>query len=999
MAIEMSVWSRGLALLLLATTALAQDPLSPAELARAIRWAPHGESADAAARLLGRGGEKGWERLAGVILQLEPDAAQRLVRHLADGRAPARLERIAKTVRVAKDPQVRAVLVIGLAKGYPASASVVMEHLKKGGARGTDVVRALDVAGAPTQVLIDCLEFPAVALEAYALLRKRGGEAIGDEIAAAGRKAALLGFDPHACEALARRAPDFDLLAAVAELLADQQRDVRVGAHALLMHVSGKKLAPDTLLWQSWIAARRDTFKRAPEPTEGAIAAAVLRGREFLRTALLRDGRCRWTRESAENGTIGATALAVLALRAAGTARDDAAIQRALRETMLVFGKRDLPGLPAIPKKFETYNASLLAMALTQVDPVRFRPVLETLRKRLVHGQLPDGRWNYKSGYATDKPPSGQGDNSNTQYAILGLRALHRAGLEVPAAVWNKNAEYWRKKINAHKGWPYHTTKDWRSIRRISMTSAGVASLAICIEGVAGAKARDLIDGDATMRAGLEGLGRQLFVRGFTKEALYALYSVERACVLGSTRDFTLGKQRFDWYEQGALKLLAMQARAGSWGSRQATPGVDGTGWGPHVDTAYAILFLTRATASIGRGQVKSVAVTLGAKEKLLVLLRPVAGKTNKPPLKQVAPPLLVLESTRLTSAGERVRLVGRVAGGATLQVEGRAVAADLDGWFTIVLDATRPRAIVVEARHGERTQRITAHVERDTTAPTVRIRGKSVFGPGLQAVTIESDEELSHLVVGRRTVVARGRSVVAWVKLKEGSRMLGVEAYDRAGNRSRQRLPIEVANRVLALDGASALGIAMHPLPQVMTVECWVRAEAGQTHASVLANTEGSGFAIYWRHRGRAKTPSGWSFVLGTGYVSTRVAKSPPARRWAHLAMTIDEERIRIFVDGKPSGETAGGPRLLSRYHVMVGAEPISRHRPSMIFKGAVDGVRISRGVRYEQRFRPERHPQADKQTLLLLNFDGPKPFADESGAHRKVFVHGKPQALVEKR
>ena len=994
---------RRLLFLLLVTTAHAGEPLSPAELARTIRWNPRGAGADAAARLLGRAGAKGWKRLGELVMHFDrgdPAATPMLIRHLADGDAEARTERIEKTSRGVRNPKVRAALILALAERYPAGASLVMEHLKKGGARGTDIVRALGRHDASTNVLIECLEFPGVALDAYALLRKRGGEAIGDKIAAAGRKAALLGLEAGTCRKLALRPPDFDLLQAVSGLLQDDQRGVRVGAHALLMHVSGKKLPADTLIWRSWIAAQRDRFKPAAQPTPGAIAAAILRGREYLRARLLATGNCRWTRASSETATMGATALALLALHAAGLGRDDAAIERALRETLLLFDKRDRPGLREIPKEYETYNASLLAMALATLDAERYRPLLETLRSRLVHGQLPNGRWTYVTGFGTGKKPKHSGDNSNAQYAVLGLRALHRAGVEVPSKVWEANAKDWRGMLNKHKGWGYRKQSDWHSARRISMTAAGVASLAICLEATQGSGARAAIDADATIGAGLAGLGRQLFVRGFGGEALYALYSVERAGVLANVRDFMLGKLLYDWYEQGALKLLAMQARDGAWGSLQARPDVDGSGWGPHVDTAYAILFLTRATASIGRGRLKTVPLTLGAGEKPEALLRGAVRAKSKPVAKPVPAPLLRLDSARLATAGDTATLSGRVLPGAAVDVDGQPIAVGTDGWFSASLDATRPRAVVVEARHGDRTARITAHIERDTTPPTVRIVGKPVFGPGRATIHFESDEELSHLTIDGRTIVAVGRNAQGSVLLGAGRRSLSVDAFDRAGNRGRHTLPIEVANRVLVLDGESALGVHMPPMPQAFTVECWARAEPGQKSASLIANTESAGFALYWRHKRHRSTPAAWSFVLGKGYLHVPAEKSPPDLRWVHIAMTVDAERIRIFVDGRPSGEKPGGTGLLSTRHVMVGAEPNSRNKPtSMFLKGALDGVRISRGVLYTKRFRPERQPAAGDDTILLLNFDGAQPFRDESAAHREVIVHGKPQVLTNKR
>ncbi len=80
---------------------------------------------------------------------------------------------------------------------------------------------------------------------------------------------------------------------------------------------------------------------------------------------------------------------------------------------------------------------------------------------------------------------------------------------------------------------------------------------------------------------------------------LYFLWSLERVGVI-------YGVDRIggiDWYEAGAQSLVATQNRDGSWGS--------GEGYGPEVNTAFAILFLSKSNLARDlSGQVQKEAVT-----------------------------------------------------------------------------------------------------------------------------------------------------------------------------------------------------------------------------------------------------------------------------------------------------------------------------------------------------------------------------------------------------
>ena len=89
-------------------------------------------------------------------------------------------------------------------------------------------------------------------------------------------------------------------------------------------------------------------------------------------------------------------------------------------------------------------------------------------------------------------------------------------------------------------------------------------------------KLRECIDG------GFLALGK---IMKLDTDTLYALYGVERAGILGRRMVFD-GKA---WYPPGAKRLVDEQGRDGFWTG----------GYNEAVQTAFAILFLKKATAPI----------------------------------------------------------------------------------------------------------------------------------------------------------------------------------------------------------------------------------------------------------------------------------------------------------------------------------------------------------------------------------------------------------------
>ena len=356
-------------------------------------------------------------------------------------------------------------------------------------------------------------------------------------------------------------------------------------------------------------------FEAAAEPEGGAdpvlqaeVDEAIVHGVEALRNAA---GSARRPGESA---------LYAFALLRSGVDLDDEVVAErlaALREAEIT----------------QTYDLALAIMAWEATSVVRAAPgsgtrygrrdlaggprkQIEALARGLLAGQRQAGDWGYycESGSSTRRRALGSSDNSNTQFAVLGLHAAERSGVEVPQACWRKVYEHFRDSATRSpiRAW---AAVEWSSARPallggggetralpkqerngwgyrphnsegFNMTCAGLSSIVIAGNalyeaGVLEPEGRAIVEqltrgACSTLAPQLD----QLNARG--RWSVYGLYSLEKAMDVS-------GVQRLegtDWWEAAARALLRTQ-------------GEDG-GWGTTSDTALALLVLNRATLSLG---------------------------------------------------------------------------------------------------------------------------------------------------------------------------------------------------------------------------------------------------------------------------------------------------------------------------------------------------------------------------------------------------------------
>ena len=298
----------------------------------------------------------------------------------------------------------------------------------------------------------------------------------------------------------------------------------------------------------------------------------------------------------------GEVALAGLALVQTGLKPSDPLLEgiwRALRDAK----PKDIAGS-------ETYT---LALSMMFVDgmmhakepwpvPERKKEVSDWIQKTAgtLAGGCDGGAWTYGRDYTVAGAPGGYTvsggdpigsealkkaavpgkdyDYSNTQYALMGLKAAALCGAKVDEGVWRLVLQRFllgQEPKGKARGWGYGKGE---VSPRPTMTAAGLAALL-----VSRSESRLTPPERAVVEEGIrDGLAWfQEHWPPFTPGNGYLLYGLERLGVLGNLPK--LGEH--DWYAEGSRFLLGTQSADGSWGQ-----GLGST------ETSFALLFLCRGT-------------------------------------------------------------------------------------------------------------------------------------------------------------------------------------------------------------------------------------------------------------------------------------------------------------------------------------------------------------------------------------------------------------------
>ncbi len=201
------------------------------------------------------------------------------------------------------------------------------------------------------------------------------------------------------------------------------------------------RIALMVLLLASELARGQATARAGVTSVE--VEQSIRIGVKFLKERQQADGS--WP-DAAANARTGSTSLVTVALLTAGEKTDSRTIQRAL-SFLRGFGPQQLNS---------TYAIGLQTMVYAIADPETDRPRIVANVDWLERAQHKDprnerwaGNWTYTEQRAQP------GDNSNTQYALLGLNAASEAGIPVRPEVWALSRAYFEVFQNRDGGWGY----------------------------------------------------------------------------------------------------------------------------------------------------------------------------------------------------------------------------------------------------------------------------------------------------------------------------------------------------------------------------------------------------------------------------------------------------------------------------------------------------------------------------------------------------------------
>ena len=232
----------------------------------------------------------------------------------------------------------------------------------------------------------------------------------------------------------------------------------------------------------------------------------------------------------------GATLLNMLALNYAGMKAADPVMKRSLKYIL-----ENPPG-------DDVYSSGLYLMVLQQLDARRYKSQIQEKANWLLKTQAADGTWNYTG--------TGAGDNSVTQFALLGLKAAREAGMELPRENLERSRKHFLDTQNADGGWGYKQGN--RSTP--SMTTAALTSLEICgedlnisLELTQGPSAIGRYKSNPQIQQGMNLLGSLLKQAPATLfSSGYTAYGLERVGIFFDRRYIN----GVDWYRLGADTMI-----------------------------------------------------------------------------------------------------------------------------------------------------------------------------------------------------------------------------------------------------------------------------------------------------------------------------------------------------------------------------------------------------------------------------------------------------------
>ncbi|HMF16095.1 MAG TPA: hypothetical protein VKE98_02760 [Gemmataceae bacterium] len=376
------------------------------------------------------------------------------------------------------------------------------------------------------------------------------------------------------------------------------------------------RTCPHRLVLLLVLLAAGYTSSAQDDQLQAVINKAIDRGVENLRRL---GGTGSW---SATHYPTGMSALAAWTLLESGVAPSDPLVQRAAANL-----RRECINLT------NTYSLTTAILFFDRLGDSGDEALIQAMAVRLLAGQNLTGSWNYEIRWGEDADrawlqrqveeankqrqnktlpaeakkmifPEIQkqldrlqranidprnGDNSNTQFAMIGLWVARRHGMPVDSALGRVDARFRRSQTSG--GWAYAPEVFFGSPPRATMTCAGLLGLALGQGVKKDGKGKELLK-DPIVKNGfrlisevLKNPNGEMQKKLLVKPEMfyYFLFSLERMAVVYDVKK--IGET--DWYTWGAKILVDKQEPDGSWKGEHGA-----------ADTCFALLFLKRANVA-----------------------------------------------------------------------------------------------------------------------------------------------------------------------------------------------------------------------------------------------------------------------------------------------------------------------------------------------------------------------------------------------------------------
>jgi hypothetical protein len=236
----------------------------------------------------------------------------------------------------------------------------------------------------------------------------------------------------------------------------------------------------------------------------------------------------------------------------------------------------------------KTYVVGLQTAVLCRVNNKKDAPQIqvnvEWLEKAAVRHQGHLLGWGYEM-------LAGTPDNSNTQYAVLGLYAAAQVGFAPRREkdMWKDIREFYLSSQQDNGGWGYHIERGFPVSH--TMTLAGLSGLLITDEMLKPTK-----ESKAAAENGFAWIGNN-FTFKTSGHSFYNLHDIARVGRLSDKKTFDGARVKHNWYREGCEILTGgnpkhremAQHEDGSW---TVSPGGAADGL-PVVSTSFALLFLS----------------------------------------------------------------------------------------------------------------------------------------------------------------------------------------------------------------------------------------------------------------------------------------------------------------------------------------------------------------------------------------------------------------------